>query len=398
MILDIFSELQRPGQRTPGCERRLIADAVAQAVLADEVGFGCWWAVEHHGMPDFSYSSAPDLMLAVIAQHTRRLRLGHSGVLAPHAINHPMRIAERAAFLDNVSDGRLELGLARSVPNEWEAFGSDPDQTRDEVGEVLRMLPQMWKEGPFSWSAPPGYAPLPPREVVPKPIQSPHPPLWVTAATPDGFEGAGRNGVGVLATVMLQPVEQLQILFDAYASGLQGARPVGAFTNAQRAVFAFFHCAETREEAIQSRAGEAALWFMNAQPQVFGVPRDMWIETIRTQNPLWEHSEDRIEPGTTQVAGDLEDPHPVVRLMNRLWVGQELDPLEVYEALEPLDSVIIGDAETCHKKLSAYADIGTDRVMCLMQMGHMSHEAVMASIRSTGKHLIPALAGRQTTQ
>jgi alkanesulfonate monooxygenase SsuD/methylene tetrahydromethanopterin reductase-like flavin-dependent oxidoreductase (luciferase family) len=191
---------------------------------------------------------------------------------------------------------------------------------------------------------------------------------------------------------MLQPVEQLQILFDAYARGIRESCPVGAFKNDQRAVFAFFHCAETREEAIQSRAGEAALWFMNAQPQVFGVPRAQWIETVRTQVPLWENMEERLEAGESQITGDLEDPHPVIRLMNRLWDGQELDPVEVYEALEPLDSVIIGDPETCHRKVAAYADIGVDRIMCLMQMGHMSHEDVMNSIRATGKHLIPELA------
>jgi alkanesulfonate monooxygenase SsuD/methylene tetrahydromethanopterin reductase-like flavin-dependent oxidoreductase (luciferase family) len=117
MILDIFSELQRPGQRHHGFERRLFADTLEQAIAADEGGFGCWWAVEHHGSPVFSYSSAPDMMLAVISQHTERIRLGHSGVLAPFVINHPMRIAERAAFLDNVSGGRLEMGLARSVPH-----------------------------------------------------------------------------------------------------------------------------------------------------------------------------------------------------------------------------------------------------------------------------------------
>jgi len=131
MILDMFSELQRPGARVPGFEQQLYADCVEQAVLADESGFGCWWAVEHHGSPEFSYSAAPDMMLAVISQHTQRIRLGHSGVLAPFAINHPLRVAERAAFLDNVSGGRLELGLARSVPHEWETFGSDADSTRE---------------------------------------------------------------------------------------------------------------------------------------------------------------------------------------------------------------------------------------------------------------------------
>jgi alkanesulfonate monooxygenase SsuD/methylene tetrahydromethanopterin reductase-like flavin-dependent oxidoreductase (luciferase family) len=213
MILDIFSELQRPEPRGPGYEQRVYAESLEQAIVADELGYGCWWAVEHHGSPRFSYSSAPDMALAVISQHTQRIHLGHSGVLAPFDINHPMRIAERAAFLDNVSGGRLELGLARSVPYEWETFGADPDETREQVREALEMIPKMWQEGLFSWES--KYIKIPPREVVPKPLQRPHPPLWVTSATPEGFENAGRMGVGVLGTVMLTPLAHLRVLVRA---------------------------------------------------------------------------------------------------------------------------------------------------------------------------------------
>ncbi len=387
MILDIFCELQRAGARSPGFEASLIADTIEQAKLADRSGFGCWWVVEHHGFPDFSYSSAPEMMLAAISQHTEHIRLGHSGVLAPFAINHPMRIAERAGFLDNLSGGRLELGLARSVANEWEAFGSDPEETRAEVSLSLRLIPRMWAEETFEYSD--ERITIPPRSVAPKPIQKPHPPLWVTAATPDGFEGAGRLGVGVLGTVMLQPVEQLAPLFEAYRRGRESCEPAGAFVNDQRAVFAFFHCARTREAAIESRAAEAVLWFMNAQPQVFGVPRSLWIETIRSRTELWENMDLRLPPSEAHEGGDLEDPHPIVRLMNRQWAGLELDPVEAFEALEPVDSVIIGDAPTCVGKLERYAEAGVDRLMCLVQMGGLGQDMVLRTIRDAGEMILP---------
>lgn len=391
MILDIFSELQRPGPRSRGFEQRLFADCVEQAVLADELGYGCWWAVEHHGSPDFSYSSAPDMMLAVISQHTRRIRLGHAGVLAPFAINHPMRVAERAAFLDNVSGGRLELGLARSVPHEWETFGADPDNTREEVREVLRMIPRMWREGPFCWES--EHIRIPEREVVPKPLQGPHPPLWITATTPEAFEAAGASGVGVLGTVMLSPIKHLGTLLEQYRSGLERSEPVGEVANAQAAFFAFVHCAESADEAIASRAGEAVLWFMNSQPAFFGVERKQWLDTIRSDLPLWSNVEHYVEPGQVQEVGDLDDPVPVIRLMNRMHAGLEVDPVEVYEALLPIDSVIIGDVETCRRKLARYADLGVDRLMCLMQMGHLEHRFTMQSLRTVGKWLVPEFAG-----
>ena len=130
MILDVFSELQKAGAPGPALERQVLEEALEQAKLADALGYGCWWTVEHHGAAPFSYSSAPEIVVAVLAQHTRRLRFGHSGVLAPFRINHPVRVAERAALTDVLSGGRLELGLARSGGSEWDTFGVDPEASR----------------------------------------------------------------------------------------------------------------------------------------------------------------------------------------------------------------------------------------------------------------------------
>jgi alkanesulfonate monooxygenase SsuD/methylene tetrahydromethanopterin reductase-like flavin-dependent oxidoreductase (luciferase family) len=395
MILDIFAELQHPAPRRHGTERRIYLDAIEQARLADELGFGCWWAVEHHGSPQFSYSSAPDLMLAVISQHTERIRLGHSGVLGPFDINHPMRIAERAAFLDNVSRGRLELGIARSVPFEWETFGVDPGVTREQVAEALRIIPRMWREGPFRYDG--KHLQIPEREVVPKPLQQPHPPLWVTAATPEGLENAGRLGVGVFAMIMFSPIETIGDYVAYYRAGLAHCKPVGDFANRQVACASFFHCGETVDEVIASGAGEAALWFMNAQSTVFGVPRLDWLESCRGSIPLYQNSNHTFVAPSDGDGGDLDDPMPVIRLMNRLHAGMEVDPVEVYDALLPIDSVIIGDVETCRRKLARYAELGVDRLMCLMQLGYLSHERVMQSIRTAGTSLVPELAATSST-
>ncbi|MEE8164132.1 MAG: LLM class flavin-dependent oxidoreductase, partial [Myxococcota bacterium] len=210
MILDIFSELQKS---TDMEESRVYADALEQAMLADELGYGCWWSVEHHCTGDFSYCSTPDMFLTMVSQHTERIHLGTSGTLAPFDIHHPLQVAERAAFLDVVSGGRLELGLARSVQREWETFGIDADEAREQVAEAIRLVPRFWTEKPFAYQG--KYLSIPPRDVVPKPIQKPHPPLWLTAAHIEGFEAAGRFGVGVLATLLLAPPETLSVAFDA---------------------------------------------------------------------------------------------------------------------------------------------------------------------------------------
>jgi alkanesulfonate monooxygenase SsuD/methylene tetrahydromethanopterin reductase-like flavin-dependent oxidoreductase (luciferase family) len=392
LILDIFSELQRahPGN---DLEQTLLVDAIAQAKLADELGFGCWWNVEHHGAPGFSYSSAPEMMPVLLSQHTKRLRFGHSGILAPFRINHPLRVAERAAFADIASGGRLELGLARSGGTEWEAFGVDPDTSRDELREALRMIPQMWSGKPFSWKS--DLLEIPERQVVPRPLQRPHPPLWQTCTSPESFEMAGQLGVGALATTLLSPLESLQTLLDHYAKGLSRCEPAGGFVNDQRSVFTFMHCAETKEQAIASRAGEAALWFVNAAPHVFHVPRALWIDAIRGDLASNDPAASAPMNAEANDLGDADpnDPVPVIRLLNRQLHGYELDPEEVYEVLDPLDSVVVGDPDTCQHKLERYAAMGVDRLMCLMQFGALSQEEILRSIRIAGEALIPQLDG-----
>ena len=147
------------------------------------------------------------------------------------------------AVLDIVSRGRVELGLARSLPREWENFGVDPDETREQVDAALQMIPRMWKQEHFSYEG--KYLNIPERNVIPKPFPRPdgrsHPPLWVTCANPEGFERAGRFGGGVLSTVMLSPLDHLSQLFDHYQLGLDQCEPVGDFANEGRAVFTFFH-------------------------------------------------------------------------------------------------------------------------------------------------------------
>ena len=127
MIVDLFNELQRPGPTDPATQSRVFADALEQAELADRLGYGCWWSVEHHCTPEFSHSGAPELMNVAIAMRTSQLRVGHAGVLTPFRINHPLRAAERVAVLDHLSGGRAEVGLARSGGAEWSTFGIDGD-------------------------------------------------------------------------------------------------------------------------------------------------------------------------------------------------------------------------------------------------------------------------------
>ncbi len=250
------------------------------------------------------------------------------------------------------------------------------------------MIPRMWTEDSFKWES--ELLRIPERCVLPKPVQKPHPPLWQTCTSPESFRMAGELGVGVLATTLFSPLASLTALFAEYRAGLAEARPAGLFSNEQRAVFTFMHCAETRQQAIESRAAESALWFLNAAPRVFQVPRSLWIDAIRGD---LQSSDPRASATVSadRVVGevDVDDPVPVIRLLNRQLVGERVDPVEAFEVLAEVESVVIGDVEACRRKLAAYAAIGVDRLMCLMSFGMIAQEDVLRSMRITGEALIP---------
>lgn len=388
LTLDVFSELQRADPVNATKEQQVYFDALDQAKLADELGYGCWWTVEHHGAPRFSYSAVPEMMLCAIAQNTERIHLGHSGVLAPFNINHPIRVAERVAFVDILSRGRMELGMARSGGTEWTAFGVDPDASREQLREALTMIPRMWTEEKFSWDS--KHLEIPERNVLPKPFQDPHPPLWQTCTSPESFSMAGELGVGVLATTLFTPLDGLRSMFAEYDAALVDAKPVGRFVNRQKAVFTFMHCAETRQKAIESGAAESALWFLNAAPEVFRVPRSVWINAIRgdvaSNDP---RASQAVDQENVSDAVDLDDPVPVIRLLNRQLAGEVVDPEECFETLEAIESVVIGDVDSCRKKIDGYRGIGVDRLMCLMSFGFIKQEDVLASMRLAAEQIMP---------
>jgi alkanesulfonate monooxygenase SsuD/methylene tetrahydromethanopterin reductase-like flavin-dependent oxidoreductase (luciferase family) len=404
---DIFCEIQRANISTPEEERTLFADTIAEARAADEAGFETWWQVEHHGAPEFSYSAAPELVLATIALNTKRLRVGHAGVLAPFRINGPLRVAERGATLDIISGGRFELGLAKSGGKEWETFGVDPETARDELREAIQMIPQMWTGRTFAWDS--KLFQMPEREVVPRPLQTPHPRIWQTASSPDSFRMAGELGVGVLGTTLLSPVSLMKALLDEYDTGFAACRrPAGHLPNCQKGVFTFVHVAETRKQAIANGAAWSALWYVHYAPIAFKVPRNIWYDAIRAGlNPhLVRKSASEIAAlsGDDPTSLDITpDEIPVIALLKRMAKGEHVANEEAHEVLEVLDSVIIGDPDHCREKAARYAAIGTDRLLCLMQFGAVPHNAVKSSIRLAGEHLIPHFSsarggGRLTAQ
>ncbi len=393
MKLDIFSEIQKRDCDANGGFGQLLAESIEQARVADEAGFDCWWEVEHHCTPDFSYSSCPELILEAIALNTKRLRVGHAGVLVPFEINHPLRAAERAAMLDHISGGRLEVGLAKSGGKEWETFCISEKQAAEDLVEATQMLPRAWCDASFSWQSPRWT--VADRTVLPKPVQQPHPPLWHTCSSPPSFERAGQLGVGVLATTLFAPVDALDGMIKGYRNAIaQLGKPAGRSINNAVGVFTFVHVADSTRAAIDSGAPRSALWYVSSAPRVFNVPRDIFYSAIRgsTDPRSRPASNAPLAASEKPDPNSVEDPNPVVALMKREFAGEEISNEEIFEEIGKLDSVIIGDVATCRKKMQRFRDIGVDRLMCLVQMGEVPHVQVVSSIRRIGRELIPFFA------
>jgi hypothetical protein len=189
MKFDLLYELQMPKPHDAWSEYRCYHEALAQIELADRLGFDTVWEVEHHFLTEFAHSSAPEVFLSAVAQRTKRIRIGHGVVLLPHRFNHPIRVAERVAALDILSDGRVEFGTGRSSQYEQAGFEVDTETSREMWQESLEMIPRMWTEDPFQHRG--RFVTVPPRSIVPKPLQKPHPPIWMAATSPQSWEIAG---------------------------------------------------------------------------------------------------------------------------------------------------------------------------------------------------------------
>lgn len=385
MKIDLFNEIQNSRPWPDGHEQRRFLAAIEQAKLADELGYGCWWQVEHHGAGEFSLSSAPELLLTAISQHTSRIRLGHSAVLAPARFNHPIRVAERAATLDILSGGRVELGLTRSTIPEWRLFGIDPETVRPQTQQAFEMIPKMWTSDRFSYSGPDFRIDDVP--ILPKPLQKPHPPLWQAAASPGSFEDAGRRGVGVLGTTIWESAERVERMIRLYrAAAEQCTEPVGSFVNNQVAYFTFVHCAETDEQAMRNGAAAAAAWYTVTALTFFeaaaefsrGLEEQQRLMADRTEGNLaGQFFRDEVAATAGPTDGQV--------LIGKVLAGEQVSDEEIFDVLSAQDSLIVGSQDTCRKKLRKYADMGIDRLMCLQQIGGIGEEEVMTSIRLVGE-------------
>jgi alkanesulfonate monooxygenase SsuD/methylene tetrahydromethanopterin reductase-like flavin-dependent oxidoreductase (luciferase family) len=350
-----FYELQHPRPWTGDSDHTLIKNALEQVELSDRLGYDYVWATEHHFLEEYAHSSAPEVFLAACSQRTKNVRIGHGIVQMPPYINHPARVAERIATLDLISDGRCDFGAgAGATETELGGFNVPQDEKKAMFLEGMRIAIRMMVEEPFT-----GYESkhlrIPQRNVVPKPYQKPHPPLWMACSRRESILQAARLGVGALTFSFVSPEEARQWVKDYYWTIENECEPIGYAVNPQFAIACPFLC-DRNEERVTRIANESYGFFL------YGLGHYSFFGA---------HA-----PGVTDI-----------------WNEYKTNPHE-FALPEGRTQDCVGTPETLRQRLLDFESVGIDQVLCISQAGNVPHELLCSSIELFSREVLPEFKDR----
>jgi len=375
MRFGIFYEHQIPRPWGDDGEQRLMHDALEQIELADRVGLDSVWEVEHHFLEEYSHSSASGVFLGAASQRTKRIRLGFGILPLPLGYQHPARVAETAAMLDLVSGGRVELGTGETSSGaELEGFGVDRETKRAQWEEMLPVVARMMVEEPFA-GADGRFLKMPPRNVVPKPVQKPHPPLWVACSRRETIRLAAEKGIGALSFSFVEP-EEAKAWVDEYHAIIESERcvPGGFAVNPQVACVLPMMCAPDEAQAIERGIDGAHFFgYSLAHYYVFGDHR----------------------PGATNIYEEFLARRDDVGFARSI-ITADAAPLGVRVLQQGLGSLrgAIGSPEQVRDLCRRYEAAGVDQLIFVMQAGPNRHEHICESIELFASEVMPEFAQR----
>ncbi|MEM7250371.1 MAG: LLM class flavin-dependent oxidoreductase [Pseudomonadota bacterium] len=353
MKFGIFYEHQLPRPWNERSEYDLLQNSLAQIELADKLGYHYAWEVEHHFLEEYSHSSAPEVFLGAASQRTENIRLGHGVVQL--TTNQPHRVAERVSTLDLLSGGRVDLGMGEAAgPAELHPFGVRVRDKRDRWEEAVKAITPMFTKENWEWHG--EYYDFPARNVVPKPFQKPHPPLWVACSNIQTIGKAGEWGMGALGFSFFSPDAARAWVHRYYNNLLHRPNRLSDYQiNPNIAVVNGFMCAETDEEALEKAAG--------------------WTFFIFALSYYGRKGVDA--PGTSDLWGEYQD-----------WRKTD-------KAQEALRNGLIGSPDTIRKRLRMFEDAHVDQIILLNQAGKTSHQDICDSLTLFANEVMPEFVERE---
>jgi alkanesulfonate monooxygenase SsuD/methylene tetrahydromethanopterin reductase-like flavin-dependent oxidoreductase (luciferase family) len=352
-------------------EHQVMQESVEQAVLAEEMGFDKIWAVEHHCLKWYAHMSAPETFLAYVAGKTERIRIGHGVVCLPHRMNHPVKVAERIGMLDLLSNGRVEFGIGKGgTPQEAGAFQTDMDEIPAQLEEAARMIPKMWSSEMFEHHSP--TMDIPPRPIIPKPLQDPHPPMYLACTREETLNAAGEWGLGALVLGFGGP-EDIAQKNAVYRAAIKRRTPESQIPD-----FPVEHLSALCPSIVLDD---------NAQARAIGWRGERYFPEAIRQCDSYDTP---MQPPRAEIAviTDEEALHQegeaLVAYLNEEKISVGTESTGLFNTNHAYGSV-----DAARGYVQRLAEAGADEIMFLIQMGTVPQWAALETIRNLGEKVIP---------
>jgi len=365
MEFGVFYELQLPKPWNEGDEHRLFQEALEQVELADRLGIDYAWAVEHHFLEEYSHCGSPEVFLAAAAGRTKNIKVGHGIRQVIPNYNHPARTAEGLGALDLVSNGRAQFGIGEGATRlELHGFNIPAKRKRAMALEAAEQVANMMTMTPY-----PGYEcedwSFPCRNVVPKPLQKPHPPMWMACTNRDTIKVAAQNGIGALAFSFVDP-DEAKTWADIYYDIIKSDEcvPIGHAVNANIAMVSAFSLHHDRSTAI--RQGQEGFEFFS-----FAMRKLVAEDTTPGRTRIWEEFQEARKVGEDE-------------MIDAALKGRDL-----------MHAPGIGTPDDFRAHIKNYEEAGVDQIIFLQQAGRNTHQQICDSLNMFAEEVLPEFKAKE---
>jgi alkanesulfonate monooxygenase SsuD/methylene tetrahydromethanopterin reductase-like flavin-dependent oxidoreductase (luciferase family) len=352
-----FGWLTLAHSASPEHDARGIFEQLEQATLAEKLGFDGIWLTEHNFTGESVYAD-PIPFAAALAMRTRRIRIGFAVIQM--ALRHPVRLATQLSLLDNLTCGRLDIGVGRgTIFNEYEfiGYGLRSDDARERMLEALEVMTRAWTATPMDHKG--KYFTLRLPELRPVPVQRPHPPIWHSVASAASFRICGEKGVPIL-TVRL-PIAQIATRLGQYAEGL---------------------AASGLDEAAQKRLlRDAAIWRWVYVGESRSAAEDQLVAALLLTRRHMHHARRDLNPSDFCVDPAMLNPWTDPTHSEEEGIGFALR-----------SGTLIGTARDVAEQVAQLREAGVNHLLCQMSFGYLGHEHIKSSMRRFAQTVLPAFA------
>jgi alkanesulfonate monooxygenase SsuD/methylene tetrahydromethanopterin reductase-like flavin-dependent oxidoreductase (luciferase family) len=332
-----------------------IDEQIAQVCAAESLGFSDVWLTEHYFTGESVYNDAL-LFASALTMRTTRIRIGFAVIQMP--FHHPIRLAVQLALLDNLSKGRIDVGIGKgTVYNEYEFIGHGlrSGDSRERMAEAIEVLERAWRETPLVYEG--KYFRLRVPELRPRPVQQPGPPIWRSVISPASFTECGRLAIPILTARL--PVERIKERWALYEAGLAEGR----------------HDEHTRERLLDQNA----LW-----RNVYVAESDAQAEDELSNLLL------RTREHMMHVRGEYNPPDfHIDPVMLNPWSDPAVGNADAIAFVLATGSVF-GSPARVREQVAELREVGVRHLLCQTGFGDMSHEQNLLSMRRFGEQVMPA--------